>query len=215
MKSFKAFFALLFLIGTFHLNAQSGQGWITISQSPTATAANYDVAVEKLKAAGIWEMSWTFHAMGAAQPMGLFGIGIFADKASLDARVAKVDEVFKANNIKVPTPEAFEIYSLAPIPFPAVKPAQAIMIHHNVPGMTAAQYDNIVAELKKANAFGNPAQLFHVCYKTPTGLQVVDIWKSPEALQNFAGVLVPILTKIFGAAPAQPAVYGLYNVVRK
>lgn len=146
---------------------------------------------------------------------GIISIGIFPDKTSAYNRAAKTDAVFKANNVKAPSPEVFEIYNMVRPPFPATRPANAIMVFHDVKGMTEAQYENILTDLRTANAFGNPAQLFHVCFKTSDGLKVVDIWESPEALQSFAGTLVPILTKIFGAEPPPPAVYSLYNVVNK
>lgn len=213
MKNVKITFALL--LATLNALVAQDKGYMTLTQSATSVPAVYDKAVEKLKAAGVWELGWTFHAVGAMDPAGLFSIGIFPDKASADNRVAKTGEVFKANDIKVAPPEVFEIYNIARPPFPASKPPKAVMIFHDVKGMSAEQYESIVTELKAVNAFGDPAQLFHVCFKTADGLKVVDIWESPEALQKFAGQLMPILTKIFGAAPPPPAVYNLYNVVNK
>ena len=191
------------------------KGYVTLLNSPTSTTAVYDGAVAKLKEAGVWETGWSFHALGAMQPTGLLSLGIYPDKASLDLRLAKTEQVFKTNNISVPVAQGFEIYNIVRPPFPAVKPVNAVMILHDVKGMTPEQYENILKELKAINAFGDPAHLFHVCYKTPEGLKVVDIWESPEALQKFAGNLMPILAKIFGAPPPPPAVYGLYNVVNK
>lgn len=190
------------------------KGYLTITQSETATPPVYDGAVEKLKAAGVWELGWTFHAIGAAQPAGLFSIGVFPDIISLETRVAKTDEVFNANSISVPAAQVFEIHNIFSAPFPAVKPASAVLIYHEVVGMTPEKYEQVLVELKTSGAFPSPAQLFHVCFKTEKGLQVVDIWDSPESLQKFAGVIVPILTKIFGAEPPQPKVFGLYNVVQ-
>lgn len=190
------------------------KGYITLTQSPTSGPALYEGAMAKLKAAGVWDFGWTFHAIGAQQPTGLFSIGIFPDKASLDTRLMKNNEVYKANNLSVPPPDAYEVYNLINT-MPGNKPAQAVMLLHDVKGMTPEKYETILKELSKAKAFGNPAQLFHVAFKTPDGLKVVDIWESPEALQKFAGTLIPILTQVFGATPPQPAVYGLYNYVNK
>lgn len=194
--------------------AQS-KGWITLTQSPTSTTQVYDNAVEQLKAAGVWDFGWTYHALGAMQPSGLISIGIFPDKATLDERVEKTGVVFANNNINVPRPQAFEIYNMVRQPISASVTGNAVLIYHSVKGMSPQQYDNIVAELKTLGAFGNPAQLFHVCFSTPDGLQVVDIWNSAEAFQKFGQTLIPILIKTFGSEPPPPAVYSLYNVVAR
>lgn len=198
-----------------NLAVAQNKGYITITQSPGAEPSLYEGAMAKLKAAGVWDLGWTFHAIGAKQPTGLFSIGIFPDKAALDTRIMKNNEVFSTNNLSVPAPDAYEIYNVIKPPFPATKPANAVIIFHDIKGMTTAQYDQIMKDLASANALGLKTQLFHVCFKTPEGLKVVDIWESPEAVQAFAGTLMPILTKIFGGPPPPPAFYGLYNYVSK
>lgn len=197
-----------------NFSVAQNKGYITLTQAPGAAPSLYETGMAKLKEAGAWELGWNFHAIGAQQPSGLFSIGVFPDKASLDLRLAKNAEVFKANNLPVPAPSVYEIHNLIRTPI-ASKPANGVLIFHDVKGMTTEQYDNILKELAKANSLGLKTQLFHVCFKTPEGLKVVDIWESPEALQSFAGTLMPILTRIFGATPPPPAVYGLYNYVSK
>lgn len=197
-----------------NIAAAQNKGYITLTQSPSSSPALYEGAMAKLKAAGVWDIGWTFHAIGAQQPAGLFSIGIFPDKASLETRLMKNDEVYKANNLSVPAPDSYEIYNLINA-MPSAKPNKAVLIFHDVKGMTPEKYETILKELDLAKSLGKPEQLFHAVFKTPDGLKVVDIWESPEALQNFATALIPILTKVFGAAPPQPAVYGLYNYVRK
>lgn len=211
----KQFFLVVLIASTLaNLAVAQNKGYITITQSPTAAPSLYETTMAKLKEVGAWELGWTFHAIGAQQPSGLFSVGVFPDKAALDSRLAKNAEVFKANNLPVPAPSVYEIHNIVRTPI-ASKPANAVLIFHDVKGMTPEQYDNILQELTKANSFGLKTQLFHVCFKTPEGLKVVDMWESPEALQSFAGTLIPILTKIFGTTPPPPAVYGLYNYVSK
>lgn len=211
----KQFFLVVLIASTLtNLAVAQNKGYITLTQAPTAAPSLYEAGMAKLKEAGVWELGWNFHAIGVQQPSGLLAIGIFPDKAALDLRIAKNIEVFKANNLPVPAPSVYEIHNIVRTPI-ASKPANAVLIFHDVKGMTPEQYDNILQELTKANSFGLKAQLFHVCFKTPEGLKVIDMWESPEALQSFAGTLIPILTKIFGATPPPPAVYGLYNYVSK
>lgn len=211
----KQFFLVVLIASTLaNLAVAQNKGYITITQSPTAELSLYEGAMARLKAAGVWDIGWTFHAIGAQQPAGLFSIGIFPDKAALDTRIMKNNEVFSVNNLSVPAPDVYEIHNMFRAPMNS-KPANAVLIFHDVKGMTPEQYDNIIQDLNKTNSFGLKTQLLHVCFKTPEGLKVVDIWESPEALQSFAGTLIPILTKIFGTTPPPPAVYGLYNYVSK
>jgi len=211
----KQIFLVALLAATLaNLAVAQNKGYITLTQAPTAAPSLYETGMAKLKEAGVWEVGWTFHAIGVQQPSGLFSIGIFPDKAALDLRIAKNMEVFKANNLPVPAPSAFEIHNMFRAPMNS-KPANAVLIFHDVKGMTPEQYEAIIQDLNKTNSFGLKTQLLHVCFKTSEGLKVVDIWESPEALQSFAGTLMPILTKVFGAVPPPPAVYGLYNYVSK
>lgn len=207
-------FGMLLAFTLANIAIAQNKGYITLTQSATSGPALYEGAMAKLKQAGVWDIGWTFHAIGAQQPTGLFSIGIFPDKAALDTRIMRNNEVFSANNLSVPAPDSYEIFNLVNV-MPSTKPANAVILFHDVKGMTPEKYETILKELGKVNALGGPAQLFHVAFTTPDGLKVVDIWESPEALQKFAGSLIPILTQVFGAAPPQPAVYGLYNYVNK
>ncbi len=214
MKNLLVFIYFFMLTG---LQVAFGQnkGFITLTQSESATTALYDGAVVKLKEAGVWEMGWTFHALGAMQPTGLFSIGVFPDKPALDARVAKTDAVFKTNNLSVPPAQAYEIYNLLRNPALTAAPAGAILVHFQPKAMTPAQYEQILVDLEKAGQGENPARLFHVAFKSADGnLQVIDIWESGEKFQAFGGTLIPILEKTFEELPT-PTVYGLYNVVAK
>ena len=83
----------------------------------------------------------------------------------------------------------------------------------NVPGMTAAQYDNVIRELDRAGAGKPKERLHHVASPQPDGWLVVDVWESGEALERFAGTLMPILAKN-GVTPPQPAVYPVHNIIR-
>lgn len=189
------------------------QGIIGITMSPTATTANYDGIVAKLQAQRLMDYGWTFHAIGAAQPAGLFSIGLYPDMAALNARLEKVRPVFQELGNPVPMPHAYEVYRTFTAPFPAAKPAGAVLVFFDAKGMTTAQYDQVVAGLSKVLGEAAPAgQLFHAAYKTEEGLKVIDIWESAERFQAFGGTLVPLLQGA-GVTPPPPAVYSLYNYV--
>ncbi len=94
---------------------------------------------------------------------------------------------------------------------PAAKPAGGILVSFEGAGMSPAQYDQVVAALEKTMGRNIPAgQLFHAAYKTPGGIQVIDIWESAEQFQAFGGTLMPVLQGA-GVTPPQPKIFSLYN----
>ncbi|HRI62212.1 MAG TPA: hypothetical protein PK228_20870 [Saprospiraceae bacterium] len=212
MKMLKPLFALLVLtLATPMLDAQS-KGVISISSSATGTTADYDKISGALKEKGIWELGWSFHAMGAAQPAGLFGIGFYTNREAYEKRAAATKPVFEAAGIK-PNVQVCEIYSSFLGTIPATKPAAGIVVHFNGSGMTTAQYDQIIVELQTAKAFPPAGQIAHFCYQTTDGLKVIDIWESAEAFNTFGQILMPILQKL-GVNSGQPVVYSLYNYMK-
>ena len=64
------------------------------------------------------------------------------------------------------------------------------------------QYDQIIQQLEEAG-HGNPAgRLSHTAAVKDNGSYlVVDVWESPEALQRFAQVLMPLIEAAGGGAP--------------
>lgn len=186
--------------------------YLSLARSATATPDVYDGAVAKMKAAGVWDFGWTFHALGAMQPAGLMSVGLFPDKPTAEARIAKSDAVFKSNNIPAPAPEVFEVYSLAVAKSPA-KPATGILVLFDAKGMTTAQYDQIVENFAALGIPQLPAgQIFHAAIKTPDGLKVVDVWESAEHFKAFGEHLMPVLQKV-GVNPGTPIIYILHNLV--
>ena len=203
---------LILALFTTGFTAQA-QGIIGITTSASATTAAYDGIIAKLQAQNLMDFGWTFHAIGAGQPTGLFSIGLYPNQAALDARLEKVRPVFQEAGNPAPMPHAYEVYRTFTAPFPAAKPAGGILVFFDVKGMTTAQYDQAVSGLSKALGDGAPAgQLFHVAFKGEDGIKVIDIWESAERFQAFGGTLMPILQGA-GVTPPPPAVYSLYNYV--
>lgn len=212
MKAFK--FTLTLFALTFSaqlLNAQS-KGVISISSSATATTDVYDKVSGTMKEKGVWETGWLFHAMGAAQPTGLFGIGFFPSRDAYDKRAEATKPIFEAAGAK-PNVEVYEIHNSFLGAIPATKPAAGIVVHFNGSGMTPEQYDQIIVELQKVTTFPPAGQIAHACYKTDDGYKVVDVWESAETFAAFGEKLMPILQKL-GVNAGQPVVYSLYNYLK-
>ncbi len=56
-----------------------------------------------------------------------------------------------------------------------------------------------------------PTRSHHICYRTPTGFTVVDVWQSEEAFAAFAEVLSPVLAEL--GLHAEPRIYPLHNTM--
>lgn len=211
MKTFKIILALFALTLSTQLLLAQTKGVISIASSPTATTADYEKVVAAMKSKNVWEIGWSFHAMGAAQPTGLFGLGFYPSREAYDKRSEATKPIFEAAGVK-PNVEVYEIYNSFVVE-PAAKPTAGIVVHFNGSGMTSAQYDQILVELKKDSTFPPKGQIAHACYKTDDGYKVVDVWESAEAFAAFGEKLMPILQKL-GINAGQPIIYSLHNYMK-
>lgn len=207
----KTVLAIAVLTLSFQLLSAQSKGVISISSSPTATTADYDKIVSAMKEKGVWETGWSFHAMGAAQPAGLLGIGTYATREAYNKRMEVTRPVFEAAGVK-PKVEVYDIYNSF-LAVPPTKPAAGIVVHFTGKGMTSAQYDQILVELQKVTTFPPAGQISHVCYQTTEGLKVIDVFESAEVFSAFGEKLMPILQKL-GVNAGQPAIYSLYNYMK-
>ena len=87
-----------------------------------------------------------------------------------------------------------------------------ITVLFDVPGMTSDQYDRSIKELEAVNEGAPVGRSYHVAAAKPGGWFVLDVWDSPETLERFAGVLMPILVKL-GVTPPTPTVLPTHNVI--
>lgn len=87
---------------------------------------------------------------------------------------------------------------------------QKVIAQFNVPGMTAKQYDQVMKDLQTAGHANPKDRLNHFAAELPNGWLVIDVWSSGEALNEFAGTLMPILIKN-GVTPPQPTVLPIHN----
>jgi hypothetical protein len=78
--------------------------------------------------------------------------------------------------------------------------------------MTAAQYHEAVAALKKAGAQHPPGRHYHCCFGTSDKVQIFDVWDSKESFDKFGEVLLPILQKL-GVDSGAPMVSEIQGVV--
>jgi hypothetical protein len=89
---------------------------------------------------------------------------------------------------------------------------EKILVIFDIPGMTAAQYDEIIAELHIAGADHPAGRLSHAAAAKPDGWVIVGIWASQDALGQFGQTLRPILQKV-GVTLPPPQVYPVHNFI--
>jgi hypothetical protein len=81
----------------------------------------------------------------------------------------------------------------------------AISAVFEVPGMTAEDFDKILAGLEEAGQVTPDGRIFHVASPAEGGWLVVDVWESEQKLGAFAATLMPIIAGL-GITPPDPRV---------
>lgn len=198
MKCITIFFALLFLT----ISALSAQDkwFVTVTKAPNTTNEAYDGIFAKIGAAGLVNCFSEYHAAGPSPEGGYFGFTTFSSKAQCDARLATLKPF---------------IGDVSPMPYEAIvavgNPAltdltdKTIIVYFDPKGMTEVQYGHITANLEKAGALANPDKMYHVAYKTPDGVKVIDVWKDVESFAAAGKVLMPLIAAA-GVTPPQPLI---------
>jgi len=78
---------------------------------------------------------------------------------------------------------------------------------------TVEQYDQIIKQLDEAGHGNPPGRLSHTAALKDNGSYfVVDVWESPEALEQFAQVLVPLIEAV-GGVPPDLKISPLHNTI--
>jgi hypothetical protein len=86
-----------------------------------------------------------------------------------------------------------------------------ILAVFSVPGSHQEHYDSMVADLKDAGVYHQSSRPYHFAAPQENGWYVVDVWDSAEALQEFAGTLMPLFAK-HGINPPAPSIYPIHNM---
>lgn len=89
----------------------------------------------------------------------------------------------------------------------------AIAVVFEVPAMSTAQYDQVIRDLEAAGQGAPEGRRYHVNPKRTQGSFLLDIWESPEELQAFAGVLMPILVKNGVTPLPEPEILPVHSII--
>ncbi|GAA3480794.1 MULTISPECIES: hypothetical protein [Streptomyces] len=80
----------------------------------------------------------------------------------------------------------------------------AIFVHATLSGVTADQYDALDKELQALPGDAFAGCLSHVCVTTDSGVELFDLWESPEAVENFGAAMLPIARRLGLPMPSGP-----------
>ena len=88
----------------------------------------------------------------------------------------------------------------------------AIVVEFNVPGMTATEYDSVLAELENKGVGSPDGRVYHVAAPSAGSWFVLDVWESQEQFDRFGEVLIPTL-QAAGITAATPEVRPVHNII--
>ena len=77
----------------------------------------------------------------------------------------------------------------------------AVTVLYQIPGLTQEKYNRIIEEFQ-AGGINTPGRVFHVAGPMEGGWQVVDVFESQQAFEQFiGGGLAPVMQKLEIAPP--------------
>jgi len=88
----------------------------------------------------------------------------------------------------------------------------AIGICFAVQGMSSDKYDDVIKQLHDAGQGAPAGRSYHAAFESENGLQVLDVWDSPEAFEAFGETLMPILAKA-GVDSGEPMISPIHNII--
>lgn len=88
----------------------------------------------------------------------------------------------------------------------------AIVAKFSLSNMTAKNYDLVLKRLEAAGQGAPAGRLHHVSYGAHDNLQVIDVFDSPQSMENFGKTLVPILQEL--GVTAVPQIEPVYKIIK-
>ena len=88
----------------------------------------------------------------------------------------------------------------------------AILVNFSPTAMSVEKYDELMRRLNAAGQGSPQGRLSHVAFGDPAGLRVIDIWDSPQALEAFGAILMPMLGEL-GVTVPPPDIGPVHNQV--
>lgn len=87
-----------------------------------------------------------------------------------------------------------------------------ITVAFDFPGVTVAKYDEVCKAANVSQQNLPDGLIFHSATPTDTGLQVVDVWESPEQFEAFGARLMPAM-QAAGMPESTPRIHPTHAVM--
>ena len=90
----------------------------------------------------------------------------------------------------------------------------SILVRFQPKGLTTEQYDEVVRREKSdlGDRFPPDGRDYHVCFGSDGDLLVSEIWDSPEKLQAYYEILMPIISEVGVELSAEPEVIEIHSI---
>jgi hypothetical protein len=91
----------------------------------------------------------------------------------------------------------------------------SIVVRFRPANLTIEQYEDVVRREEATGRFPPDGRDYHVCFGTDGDLHVSEIWDSPEQLQAYGEVLMPILEEAGIEFSGPPEIFEVHNIIKR
>jgi hypothetical protein len=89
----------------------------------------------------------------------------------------------------------------------------SILVRYSPSSMTSEQYDETLRGVQEAGEFPPEGLEYHVCFGSNGKLEITEVWRSREQLEEFGQWLKPVLSR-FGIDAGEAEVLEIHNILR-
>ena len=91
----------------------------------------------------------------------------------------------------------------------------SIVVRYHPKNLTAEQYDNVVRREEGTATYPPDGREYQFCFGTDGDLHVSEIWDSPEQLQAYGEILMPMLAEAGSQFSAEPEVFEVHRIDKR
>jgi len=180
---------------------------VALFKLPGMTSKQYDLTISSLEKSGNGHPRSRLFHVAAPMDSGWLVIDEWESEESLNSFAQTLIPILISNGVNPPNPLVYPLHNR--IDGSGLQKT-GILALFEISGMTVAQYDAVIKDLKMNGNQHPDGRIAHLAAPMNNGWFVVDQWASVEKFSAFASILIPILVKN-GVAPPNPTVMPLYN----
>jgi hypothetical protein len=172
----------------------------------------YEQIIAGLEAAGLGAPDGRLYHVASLADDGMHVLDVWDSEEKLGRFAERLIPIIISTGVTPPQPEvgpAHKVIANAPDRLPATGAVTTVIV---VPGMTAAQYDQIGGALDAQGLSAPEGRRYHVAGPTDGGWLLFGVWDSEEAFGRF-GERVRPLSASAGFALPPPEVRPVHNVI--